>query len=112
MADEPQIASLEERRHLLLAESTRLRQQLAEDLSGIQNNVQRAERVVSIALAARALWPVAAGVTGLWLGRKKGGVFRTAGKLWSLWRAGRKLISIWPRGSHRSGPPDPESSFS
>ena len=106
MPDFRQIVPIEERRRLLLAESARLRRQLATDFAGLKTTAQRAERVVSVALSLRALWPVIAGLAGLWLGRRRqGGLLQKVGKLWSWWNVGKKVMSFWEARKPRAPGP-------
>jgi len=96
------MTSIDERRRRLLTESARLRQQLVLDLAGLKATAQRTERVVSFALSLRALWPVIAGAVGLWLGRRRGGLARKAGKIWSWWKIGKRIMSLWPYRPQRT----------
>jgi hypothetical protein len=90
-----QIGSSEERRRLLVAESDRLRQQFAGELANLRPTVAWMERGYSVFHSLRSVWPWLAAAGGVLVARKGGGLFRSLGKAWSVWRLGKKLAGLW-----------------
>jgi hypothetical protein len=95
VAQSRELARLAERRRLLVAESARLRRQMAEDLAGLRSATVWVERGYAVVQSGRTLWPLLAGVAGLLVARKKRGWIHTARRLWSWWRLGKQLSGLW-----------------
>jgi hypothetical protein len=94
LAESGQLAEIEERRRRLVAESSRLRGELAIEVGNVCASLTWVARVYEIMRSLRSVWPVAATVAGFVVVRK-GGWFRSLGKLWSLWRAGQQALTLW-----------------
>ena len=95
MAQPTELTRLAEQRRLLAAQSEALRRQLAEDFSELQNSTAWIDRVYTLARAGRALWPILAGVLGVLVARRGGGVLRKASKLLAWWRVLNKVTGLW-----------------
>jgi hypothetical protein len=99
MAQLSQIAQLEERQRLLVAESDQLRQQMASELAELSTAATWVESGYSLVQSLRSLWPVLAGAAGLFVARKRGGWLQTLGKAWSLWGLAKRVAVLWRRYS-------------
>ncbi len=116
MSQTGELAALEERRRLLVAESGQLRRRMTEDFAQVRASGVWVERGWALFRTGRVVWPLAAGAAGLLLARKRTGWFGTLRKLSSWWRLGRTASSLWQ--SVRAGfaaaqatqPDDPEES--
>ena len=105
MARFQQLGDLAARRRLLVAQSSQLREQLAEDLLTLKSSAQWAERGYSLVRSGRALLPWLAGLTGLVITRDSGGWLGKANKAWSWLRLATKARRLWTSlraGSRRS----------
>ena len=95
MAESGQLAEIEERRRRLVAESERLRGELAIEAANLCASLTWVARGYEIVRSLRSVWPVAATVAGFVVARKGSGWFRSLGKFWSLWRAGQRALTLW-----------------
>jgi len=111
LAQRPKIIPLAERRRLLLARSEQQRQQMSAELDNLRPTAAWVERGYSLVHTLRSVWPLVATAAGLLVATKGGSIFRSAGKIWSLWRIGRKFIGLWRRGSSASAPSEDRSPF-
>ena len=101
MAGSGEIAQLEERRRLLVAESDCLRQQFAGDLMRVQATAVWVDRGYSVFKSLRSYWPILATAAGFLMARKKGARLRLVGKLWAYWRILKKVAGLWRSYSRR-----------
>ncbi len=95
MADVDEIADLAERRQRLLAESDMLRRQIAGNLANVRPAVAWVETGYVVFRSLRTLSPLVALIGGIFVARKRMGVLHLVRKLWSGWKLGRKLPSLW-----------------
>jgi len=94
MAQSSDLERLLQRRRLLIAESDRLRRDVAEGFVNLEAATAWMEKAYAILQGLRSWWPLAAGAAGLFLGTAKGGVLGKVGKIWSLWRLVRRVVSV------------------
>jgi hypothetical protein len=95
LAQGTELERLAERRRVLVEESARLRQELAEHIASLKSPAAWVQRGLTLARAGGILWPVAAGVAGLMLTRRRGGWLGRLGGVWSLWQSLRGLRGLW-----------------
>ncbi len=105
MAQRSEIESLAERRERLLAESDRLRQQVAEDITRLEPLFGWADRGYSVARSVITAWPLLAGAAGFLIARKRRGTVSTLTRILSWWKLGRKAYGLWRAFSSRSSRP-------
>ena len=99
---------LAERKRELLARSQQLRQQIASDVENLRPVAAWVDRGYLLTRSLRSAWPFVGGLAGFFLTRKKASLWRTAGKLWSYWRIGKRLADIWRMYAPKGPPPEPE----
>ena len=97
MAQLTEIASLTERRRLLLSDSATLRNQIAADLANLRPAVAWVETGYVAFRSLRALSPVVALAGGFLVTRKGTSLFRLVRKAGSLWKIGKYLPTLWRR---------------
>jgi|SRR5690242_14057420 len=95
MAQDTEIASLAERRRLLLSESAALRKQIATDLANLRPAAAWVETGYVAFRSLRALSPLVALAGGFLVTRKGTSLFRLVGKAGSLWKIGKYLPGFW-----------------
>ena len=103
MAGPAEIERLEERRRLLVHESDRLRRQLAADAAGLQAAAAWVDTGYSVFQSVRGYWPLFAAGAGFFVARKRGGLLRSLGKLWTVWKVARRLVPLWRSVSAEKG---------
>lgn len=104
MAHPGELERVFERRRRLMAESDRLRREIAGEFANLENAVGWIDRGYSLIRSFRAWWPLAAAAAGLMLGRTRGGLLKKLGKAWSLWKLARKATSLWQQFAPRREP--------
>jgi hypothetical protein len=105
MAHVSEIAALEERRRGLIADSDRLREQVAAEVAHLHTTALWFDRGYAWAQLARHVWPLLAGAAGLFAARKSRGVLGTLTRILSWWRLGRRLVDLWGLLSAAASPP-------
>ena len=95
MAQLSEIARLEQRRGLLVAESDRYRQQIAGEVVHLQRAATWTERGYALFRHLRSSWPLIAALAGFVIARRRRSVFRTVRKGWSWWRLLKTLARLW-----------------
>jgi hypothetical protein len=90
-----EIAALEEHRRRLIAESDRLRQQVAGELARLHTAAAWLDRGHALVQSTRYLWPFIAGAAGFFVTRKRRGVLGTVTRILSWWRLGKRLVGLW-----------------
>lgn len=108
MADLSQIACLEARRRMLVAESEQHRRQLTGNLENLRSGLTWVEVGYSAARSLVDYWPILASAAGLLFGRKRGSRWRVLERGLSLWRLGRVMAGFWRRYSSESASSDEE----
>jgi len=76
-------------------QSQELRQRVVQEWHTLQERAVWVERGYTLARSSLAIWPMAAGVLGLVLGRSKGSLLTKGAKVFSWWRLGKKLFRVW-----------------
>ena len=102
MAFLSQIAGLEARRQLLVAESEQHRRQLADSVEDLRARLTWVEMGYSAARSLVDFWPILSSAAGLFVRRKRGFWWRVLEKGLSLWRLGRIMNGFWQRYSSES----------
>jgi hypothetical protein len=102
LAQIPGIGELAERRRLLVRRSEQLRHEIADGMQQLRPLAGYAEWGYVLTRSIRTFWPVAGGLTALLFARKKSSWIGKIGKLWSWWRAGKKLADLWRAYSAKS----------
>jgi hypothetical protein len=103
VAEQPQLAQLAARKRALLSRSEQLRRDLQAELANLRGPVAWAQNGYALIQATRPYWPVIAGAAGFFVARRRGGWFRAAGKLWSLWRLGKRFAVFGRRFGQQGG---------
>ena len=107
MAQRPQIKSLAERRLQLIADSDRLRQQMAEDFTRLEPLCGWVDRGYSMARSALTAWPILAGAARFLGAKQRRGRVSTITRVLSWYRIGRRAFGFWKAFSSRSSRPSP-----
>jgi hypothetical protein len=97
LAEQSELEVLAERRRLLVQRSNQLRQDVGRQLQDFQPAVSWIERGTAVGRSLRSSWPIIGGVATLLFARGGTSWFRKAGKVWSLWRIGKKAVDLWTR---------------
>jgi hypothetical protein len=105
MAKRSEIESLAEHRQRLLAESDRLRQQVAEDIDHLEPLFGWVDRGYAVARSVIRAWPLVAGAAGFLIARKRRGPASTLTRILSWWKMGLKAYGLWKAFSSRSPGP-------
>jgi hypothetical protein len=95
MAPRAVIESLAQRREQLLAESDRLRQQVAEDITRLEPLFGWADRGYSVARSVITAWPLVAVAAGFLIARKRRGSVSTLTRILSWWKLARNAYGLW-----------------
>jgi hypothetical protein len=90
-----EIAQIMERRRLLVAESGRLRDRLAGDVTNLASTMEWAERGYSAIHSLRSVWPMVLVGAGFLFSQKRGGWLGSLGRIWSFWKIARKAFTIF-----------------
>jgi hypothetical protein len=99
---------LDEQRRRLLARCEQHRREMAGELANLRTAAVWVEQGYSLVRMLRSIWPLAATVAGVFVARKGGSFVRKAGKIWSLWRLGRRMFGLWRhRAAESSGAEEP-----
>jgi hypothetical protein len=92
-----EIERLQARRRELVAESQRLRQQIAGELENLRPVAVWANRGYRVFETLWAAWPLVGGAATFALGRKRHAFLRKAAKAWTWFRLGKKAADLWQR---------------
>jgi hypothetical protein len=95
MAQRPQIETLAERRQRLMADSDRLRREIAEDLTHLQPLCGWVDRGYSMTRSVLTVWPIVAGAAHFLGAKKRRGRVGTITRVLSSYRVGRKAYGVW-----------------
>jgi len=95
MAQPGELERVFDRKRKLMAESDRLRREMAGEFANLERTAGWVDKGYSLIQSLRSWWPLAAAAAGLMLGRTRGGLLKKLGKAWSLWKLVRKATSIW-----------------
>lgn len=86
---------LRARRQLLVARSGVLRQQMINDFAALHSSAAWVERGYQVIRAARAFWPVTAGVAGFFVARSPVGLAKKAASVLPWLRVAKTLSGLW-----------------
>lgn len=108
MAELTEIDRIIERRRQLLAESARLRGELAGDVAALSSTIAWIERGYVWGRSLRVLWPVFAAGAGFWLTRRRPRHGRSIiSRVWGWWQLVSKAASLWKRFGPKKPAPAP-----
>lgn len=103
------LAGIEAQRRLLLAESDRLREEIAAEAATFKHPLELAGKGWSIFERVRPFWPLVAVAAGFAVTRKGSGLLGILGRITSWVQLGRKVVSLWrdftPREKETDPPP-------
>jgi len=106
MAQPPQLDQLAQRRGLLVARSTELRQECAVDLARLGSSATWVETGFRVLRSGQALWPMVTGAAGLMAGRNQQSWLGKAVRIASWIGLGKRVAGIFRSLNGKVRPPE------